>query len=660
MAELDLLTQAKKGTWMPSDSAALYGIPDWGQGYFDVNAAGHIAVLPYKAQNQQVDLFEIVEALGERGYQTPLLVRFSDILAHRLREMRTTFDRARKEVDYRGGYSCVYPIKVNQQRHICEEICEFGAAEGFGLEAGSKPELLAVLALTVGRESMPIICNGFKDNEFIEMVTLAAKLGRKIIPVVEKFSELEAIVKYAKLYDVRPLIGVRVKLSTRGVGRWESSAGTKSKFGLLVSEVLTAVEYLKSHGMLDCLTLLHCHIGSQVYNIRNIVNAVTELTHIYTELRRLGATMGMLDIGGGLGVDYDGSRSPQLSSINYSLQEYAENVLWRVKSVCDEAEVEHPLIISESGRAMVAYGSVLVCDVLGKTLHGTPPDMERIRAILASEEEVPHPLNDLLDAYERVETGNMQEVFHDATQARDEVRVLFSLRHMTLPLRAVSEHLFWGIGRKLLDRALAGLDPGEPLPDEFAELPEMLSDTYFCNFSLFQSAPDSWAIDQVFPVCPIHRLDEKPIYQGTLADITCDSDGRVSRFVGYPEQKHTLELHDLRPSADGNGREPYYLGFFLVGAYQETLGDLHNLFGDTHAVHIRLAEDGDWTIEEVVEGDSVREVLSYVQFDHKLMRSAMRKDVEQAVKSSRLSVKDGKSLLQFYEDGLDGYTYFED
>jgi len=660
MAELDLLAQSKKGTWTPEDSATLYGLPDWGQGYFEVNAAGHIAVQPYKAPNQQVDLFELVEALGERGYQTPLLVRFSDILAHRLKEMRTTFDRAQREVDYKGGYSCVYPIKVNQQRHICEEICEFGAEQGFGLEAGSKPELLAVLALTVGREAMPIVCNGFKDNEFIEMVILAAKLGRKIIPVVEKFSELEAIVKYAKLYDVRPLIGVRVKLSTRGAGRWESSAGAKSKFGLLVSEVLTAVEYLKSHGMLDCLRLLHCHIGSQVYNIRNIVNAVTELTHIYTELRRLGATMGMLDIGGGLGVDYDGSRSPQLSSINYSLQEYAEAVLWRVKSVCDEADVEHPLIISESGRAMVAYGSVLVCDVLGKTLHGSLPDMAHIRSIVAAEEDVPQPIADLLDAYERVETGNMQEVLHDATQARDEAMVLFSLRHMTLPQRAVTEHLFWAVGRKLLDRAFAGLEPGEALPDEFADLPEALSDTYFCNFSLFQSAPDSWAIDQVFPVCPIHRLDEKPTFRGTLADITCDSDGKVNRFVGYPEHKHTLELHDLRPSSDGNGREPYYLGFFLVGAYQETLGDLHNLFGDTHAVHIRLAEDGDWTIEEVVEGDTVNEVLAYVQFDHKLLRNAMRKDVEQAVKSARLTVKDGKSLLQFYEDGLDGYTYFED
>ncbi len=647
-------------TWTPADSARLYGLATWGQGYFGLNAEGHITVMPTKDPARQIDLYQVVEGLADRGLRSPVLIRFSDIMAHRLEELRAAFDKALTEADYRGGYSCVYPIKVNQQRHLCEEVRDFGARLGFGLEAGSKPELLAVLALTDGQNGMPIVCNGFKDDEFIETVILATKLGRNIVPVVEKFSELELIVKHAERYEVRPKIGIRVKLSSRGVGRWEQSAGARSKFGLFVSEALRAVEYLRERNMLDCLRLLHCHIGSQVYDIRHVKNAVTELTHIYTELKRLGASMGMLDIGGGLGVDYDGSRTASQSSINYNLEEYAADVVWRVKSVCEDAGAPHPMIITESGRAMVAYSSVLVFDVLGKSAFVEKPDMEWVRRIMEAEAEVPQPLLDLIGAYEQLGGSSMLEVYHDALQARDEAMSLFGLGYMSLPARAATEHLFWCIGRGLLDRARAAAKRGVNLPEEFQDLPELLSDIYFCNFSLFQSVPDSWAIDQLFPIVPIHRHDEEPVRRGILADITCDSDGKVDRFVDPREEKRTLELHELKRAADGNGYDTYYLGVFLVGAYQEILGDLHNLLGDTHAVHVRIDENGEWFIEEVVEGDTVREVLSYVRFDHAQMRRTLRRDVEQAVRSGRLTVKDGKSLLQFYENGLDGYTYLEE
>lgn len=650
--------------WSVDDATRLYQLPEWGQGYFAVNELGNLVVLPSKDPTRAIDLFEVVQGLALRGLQTPVLLRFTDILEHRLREIRAAFDRAIVDSEYEGEYCCVYPIKVNQQRHVCEEIRDIGAELGFGLEAGSKPELLAVLALTEGHDSMPIVCNGFKDDEFAETVILATKLGRNIIPVVEKFSELELIVKHAQQYEVRPKLGVRVKLSARGVGRWEDSAGARSKFGLFVSEVLQAVEYLRERDMLDCLELLHCHIGSQVHDIRTVVQMTTELTHVYTELCRLGARMGTLDIGGGLAVDYNGTRSASDSSANYGIEEYASSVLWRIKAICDDAQCEHPRVVTESGRAMVAYGSVMVCNVVGTSGFESSSDLESVEDILTQAEDIPQPIHDLLTAYESLEEPNLAEVYHDAMQARDEALSLFSLGYMTLPLRAAAEQLFWSIGHRLLERA-SGSDPATGMrAEELEGLPDLLSEIYFCNFSLFQSAPDSWAIDQVFPICPIHRLDEQPTQRGTLADITCDSDGKVDRFVDSENAKAALELHRLRPLTQPEGDaptyEPYYLGLFLVGAYQEVLGDLHNLLGDTHAVHIRLGPDGDWTLEEVVEGDTVREVLGYMQFDHLDMRRTLRRNVEQAVRTGRLTLQDGKSLLQFYNNGLDGYTYLED
>ncbi|MFN7885407.1 MAG: biosynthetic arginine decarboxylase [Phycisphaerae bacterium] len=667
MATITSRSAFMHGQWTVSDSAQLYGIPDWGKGYITVTAAGNVAVMPTKKPDVQVDLHEVIQGLRERGIHTPVLLRFNDLLTDRLREIRKAFDDAITDTQYQGKYACVYPIKVNQQRHVCEQIAQLAVELGFGLEAGSKPELVAVLGLSAtaggpGVNGMPIICNGFKDDEFIETVTLATKLGRNIIPVVEKWTELELIVKHAKQYNIKPKIGLRVKLSSRGAGRWESSAGVRSKFGLFVSELIKAVEYLKKHDMLDCLNLLHCHVGSQLYDIRVFKNAVNELTHVYCELVRLGAGLQYLDIGGGMGVDYDGSQSAWSSSINYTVAEYAADVVYRIKSVCDSAKVKHPTIISESGRAMVAYSSILVLDAVGSSSFEANPDIPKIERIMKEEAEdgddrdVPQPVIDLLDAYKNLTDRNLKESFHDATQARDEVMSLFSLGYMSLEMRSVAEELFWGIGHKILEKASKKGD----LPEEFEALPELLSDIYFCNFSLFQSMPDSWAIDQLFPICPIHRLSEEPTRRGILADITCDSDGKIDNFVDKRTEKKTLELHTLRDlPGEGEGCEPYYLGVFLLGAYQEILGDLHNLLGDTHAVHISIDDNGDWEIDEVIEGDTVEEVLQYVQYDVEDLKRAMRLDVEAACKQGRLTISEGKSLLKFYDDGLEGYTYLE-
>ena len=617
-----------------------------------------MVVRPDRDPAREIDLHELVEGLRLRGIHTPVLLRFSDLLDSRLKELKEAFGQAIRDNEYQGSYSCVYPIKVNQQRTLCEEIRDFGGALGFGLEAGSKPELLAVLGLTENRPNMPIICNGFKDDEYVETVVLATKLGRRIIPVVEQAVELDRIIEQAERYEVRPQIGVRIKPSARGAGRWESSGGMRSKFGLQISEVLAAMEKMRARDMLDCLRLVHFHVGSQICDIRMLKNAISELAHTYTELRRLGATsLDMVDIGGGLGVDYDGSQSSWASSVNYSMREYASDIVYRIKAACDDAQQPHPMIISESGRAMAAYSSVLIVDVLGRSEFPSDPDVAWIRRTIEGEErsgqEIPQPVIDLMTAYESFNGHEPLEIFHDATTAREEAIALFGMGYMSLPMRAVTERLFWAIGKRVIDFAQA--DPESAISDQIGDLPEMLSDIYFCNFSLFQSLPDSWAIDQLFPICPIHRLEEKPVRRGILADITCDSDGQISQFCSIEGQsiRKTLELHELRDN------EAYYLGFFLVGAYQEVLGDLHNLFGDTHAVHVMLEDDGTWSIGEVIEGDTVREVLSYLQFDPGDLKRAMRRDAERAVKEGRMSVKESRALLSFYENGLEGYTYLE-
>jgi len=633
--------------WSVQDSAELYNIKNWGKGYFGINADGNVTVMPNKREDLSIDLKQLVDQLLLRGIDLPVLIRFTDILKHRVGELHDAFRNAIAENNYNGGYACVYPIKVNQQRHVVEEIVDFGKPYGFGLEAGSKPELLAVLALTNGSEA-PIICNGFKDDEFIEAVMLAQKLGKRIIPVVEKFTELELLIKYAEKHGVRPNIGVRVKLASKGAGRWESSGGARSKFGLFVAEVLKALDYLKERNMADCLKLLHFHLGSQITNIRTVKTALNEAARIYAELARAGAGMEYLDVGGGLGVDYDGSQTNFESSINYSLQEYASDVIFRVKSVCDEAGVKHPTIISESGRAMVAYHSLLVFNVLGVSgfdLFDIPKELPAT----PNGEEIPQPVRDLFEAHKDITKKNFQEVYHDAVQQRDEALNLFNLGYLSLELRSLTEKLFWGISGKILKI----IKETGYVGDDFENLESQLSDTYFCNFSLFQSMPDSWAIKQLFPVMPIHRLKDEPVRRGVLADITCDSDGKIDAFIDLRDVKKTLELHEFKGDA-------YYLGAFLIGAYQEILGDLHNLLGDTNAVHVRLDENGEIAIEEVVKGDSVREVLTYVQYNPDELLGKVRRDVERAVREKKITIEEATLLLKFYEDGLAGYTYLEE
>ncbi|MBX3372318.1 MAG: biosynthetic arginine decarboxylase [Phycisphaeraceae bacterium] len=632
--------------WTLDDAASLYQVPFWGAGYFTLNGAGHVCVRPGARAGHEIDLHEVIEGLRERGITTPVIIRFSDILTHRLRAIADAFSTAIAENEYRNRYVAVYPIKVNQQRPVVEEVFASGRDLDFGLEVGSKPELLAVMALSAGETRRLIVCNGFKDDAYIEAVILAAKLGRNIIPVVENFGELRLILKYARQYDVRPNIGVRVKLSSQGAGRWRDSAGAKSKFGLFVNEVLDVLRTLKEAGMADCLKLVHCHPGSQIQDIRYLKDAIGELAHVYCELHEMGAGVEAIDVGGGLGVDYDGSRTNFPSSMNYTLQEYASEVVYRIGSVCNEREVPHPLIVSESGRAIAAYQSVLVFNVLGSTgLNRFRPvrreDVER------EDQETPQPLRDLLTAYESVSERRLIECFHDAVQAREQAFSLFNLGYLNLELRGLAEQLFWATCARIRDIA-RGM---QPPPEELEDLELILSETYFCNFSVFQSMPDSWAIGHLFPIMPIHRLLERPTVKATLADITCDSDGKIDRFVDQRDVRKTIDLHELQPE------DEYYLGAFLVGAYQETLGDLHNLFGDTHVVHLRLHDKGGWWIEEMVKGDTAREVLSYVQYDVEKLSQQLARDAETAVRDGRMTVAESRALLRFYEAELNGYTY---
>jgi arginine decarboxylase len=636
--------------WHTSDSAALYQVEGWSQGYFRVGSGGDLLVDPLQSGTQGVSLHEVVVGLADRGFDAPVILRFPDVLRHRLRHLAEAFQEAIRENDYHGGYQAVYPIKVNQQRHLVEEIYEFGAELGFGIEVGSKPELLAVMPMTADDPERPIICNGFKDDRYIEAVVLASKLGRNIIPVVESFEELGLIIKYAEKYGVRPQIGVRVKLSSQGVGRWRESSGHRSKFGLFITEVLDMLKVLKEHNMLDCLTLLHCHVGSQIHNIRLIKNVINELGQIYVELVRLGAGMGYLDIGGGLGIDYDGSQRAVESSMNYSLEEYAADVVSRIGSICNQAEIAHPVIISESGRAMVAQHSVLVFPVLSRnSAEDIVWDPEGF-ALWSAQNEIPKPLQDLYQGFCDIAEDNLVESYHDVSQARDESLDLFSLGYLDLEGRAFAERLFWSSCVRIRDL----MRPQEDYYDELAELETLLRGTYVCNFSLFQSMPDSWAIDQLFPIMPIHRLDEEPQARAILADVTCDSDGRIDHFISDGEVKEVLEVHHLVPG------QIYYLAAFLIGAYQETLGDLHNLFGDAHVAHIHIEEDGGWSVNEVVPGDTIREVLEYVQYEPDRLAARLRRDCEHAVRRQVITTAESRVLMRFYEDGLRGYTYLED
>jgi arginine decarboxylase len=627
--------------WSIAEASELYEIARWGAGYFSIGESGNVHVHPTKEPDRFIDLKDLTENLILRGIDVPVLIRFSDILRHRLKDIHDAFQAAITQNGYQGKYVCVYPIKVNQQRRVVEEILKYGRPFGFGLEAGSKPELIAVAALA--SNDSPIVCNGFKDAEFIEMAMLTQKVGRTVLPVVEKYSELGLVLEYSQKVGVRPTIGMRVKLASRGSGKWQSSGGYRSKFGLTVSEVLKGFEELKALGMQDCLKLLHFHMGSQIPNIRIVKAAVNEAARIYVELVKAGAGLEYLDIGGGLGVDYDGSQTNFESSVNYTLEEYAADVVYHVQTVCDDAGVKHPTIVSESGRAIAAYHSVLVFNVLGVT--GFREQEIKAPGPLEEQEQ---PLIDLRETYQNLSIRNALESYHDAQQALDMALNLFNGGYLPLDQRCEAETLYWATCAKL-QRMIQQLDE---VPEDLQNLDEMLADTYFCNFSLFQSMPDSWAIKQLFPVMPIHRLDKPPTNHAVLGDITCDSDGKIDQFIDRRDVKRTLPLHTL------NG-DPYYLAVFLIGAYQEILGDMHNLFGDTHAVHVRLDSQGGVVLDAVIKGDTVREVLQYVDFDTNALVNKLRTDVESAVRDNKMTYEESGRLLKFYEEGLGGYTYLE-
>ena len=627
--------------WTTADATELYEISRWGKGYFSIGENGQVKIHPTKDASRSIDLKQLVDDLRLRGIRVPTLIRFRDVLQHRLKDIYEAFQAAIAQHDYSGRYVCVYPIKVNQQRQVVEEVLAFGRQYHFGLEAGSKPELLAVVALA--DNETPIICNGFKDADFIEMAMLAQKIGRRIIAVVEKYTELDLILEYAEKVGVRPTIGMRVKLAARGGGRWQSSGGYRSKFGLTVGEILRGLEELKTRGMADCFQLLHFHLGSQIPNIRIVKGALNEAARVYVELFKSGAGLQYLDVGGGLGVDYDGSQTNFESSVNYTLEEYANDVVYHLQTVCDEAKVPHPTIVSESGRAIVAHHSVLVFNVLGVSGFGD----ESVPKTATPEME--QPLIDLIETYDSLTSRNALESYHDAQQALDMAMNLFSGGYLPLDQRSLAENLYWAICLKLQKLAQAM----DEVPEDLQSLDESLSDTYFCNFSLFQSIPDCWAIKQLFPIMPIHRLNERPTRHAVLGDITCDSDGKIDQFIDRRDIKRALPLHVF----DGT---PYYLGVFLVGAYQEILGDLHNLLGDTHAVHVSLDANDVVVLDAVIKGDTVREVLDYVQFDAEVLAAKLRLDVEAAVRSGSLDYEKSGQLLRFYEDGLNGYTYLEE
>ncbi len=635
MLELDV------ESWTTQDASELYEVARWGNGYFSINSQGHLCVHPTKEPQRSIDLKQLIDRLQLRGIDLPILIRFAEILKHRLGEIHGVFQSAIAENHYNGSYCCVYPIKVNQQRQVVEEVLQFGKPYKFGIEAGSKPELLAVIAMA--SNDTPIICNGFKDAEFIETAMLAQKIGRNIIPVVEKYTELGLILEYAEKIGVRPTIGMRVKLAVRGSGRWQSSGGYRSKFGLTVTELLRGLEELKSRGMQDCFKLLHFHQGSQITNIRHIKAALDEASHVYTELVKRGAGLEYLDVGGGLGVDYDGSQTNFESSVNYTLQEYANDVVYHVAQACNDAGVAHPTIVSESGRAVVAYHSALVFSVLGVAGQGENDIPSKLT------DDVEQPLIDLLDTYQNVNTRNILESYHDAQQALDKAIALFVGGYLPLDQRSQAENIYFAICRKI-QRLAKQL---EFVPEDLEGLDTMLSDTYFCNFSLFQSIPDSWAIKQLFPVMPIHRLDERPTRPAVLGDITCYSDGKIDQFIDRRDVKRTLPLHTFE-------NKPYFLGAFMIGAYQEILGDLHNLFGDTNAVHVSMDEGGQVVLENVIEGDTVREVLDYVEFDSNHLVRQLRESVECAVRDGRIGYEQAGRFMKFYEEGLQGYTYLEE
>jgi arginine decarboxylase len=635
-------SKRKIETWSTEKSSELYGVDTWGSGFFGVDKKGHVTVrLEDDEAQAEVSLFEVIDGLRDRGTHLPVLLRFRDLLHSRITQINESFNKAIKDSKYRGEYRGVYPIKVNQQRQVIEEIAEFGKKYHYGLEAGSKPELIAALAHMHDPEAY-LVCNGYKDEEFIDLALHAQKMGLRVMLVLEMPSELDLILERSRKIGVLPNLGVRVRLSTKGSGHWQDSAGDKSVFGLNAAQVIAVVDQLKDAGYLGCMKMLHYHQGSQIPNIAAIREGATEAVRMYCDLVKEGAPMGVLDIGGGMAVDYDGSHTNFHSSCNYSVAEYCTDIVEVISQICDKAGVAHPNLISESGRAVVAYYSVLVFNILDVTSAQTSEEAPPIP------ENAPQNLMNIIEVNKVITKRNLQECFNDAQYYRDQMRAQFFYGAATLRERGLAEAWFWHILTRI-SNLIAELDD---IPEDLRELSSTLVDFYYGNFSLFQSLPDSWAIDQVFPVMPIHRLDEKPRHRAVLADITCDCDGKIDRFIDKEDVAKILPLHNFKQG------EPYYLAVFLVGAYQETLGDLHNLLGDTNVVGVHL-EKGKPVYTHEVEGDTVADVLTYVEFDPKELVTRFRTFAEKAVTEGRISPKERREILDLFREGLSGYTYFE-
>jgi len=630
--------------WTIDAARELYNIDGWGAGYFDVNAKGHVVVRPDRDRpDRALDLFDLARDLEEQGVALPVLLRFSDILQSRIESLSERFESAIKEFEYQGGYTSVYPIKVNQQRHVVEEIVEFGKAHGVGLECGSKPELQAVLALSESTDHI-IVCNGYKDEEFMRLALMGQKLGHTVFIVLEQLSELDVLLQAADDLGVVPWAGVRIKLVSEGAGRWAQSGGEKSKFGLNAAQLMKLIDRLRSLGRIDILKLIHFHIGSQVTDIRYIKSALQEVSRYYAEIRKAGVDITHVDVGGGLGVDYDGTSSTSHASVNYSLQEYANDVIYTIAEMCRDQELPMPHIISESGRALTAHHALLLLKVIDVESQAEPPLPD-----LTDDDHM--LLHEMIADYQTLSKKTIRprkvlEVFHDATFDKERAQQLFNSGVLSLRERAMAETLYFATLNRVARYAQGDRDTYEEI---IKELDAALVDRYFCNFSLFQSLPDSWAIDQLFPIMPIHRLDEEPTRRGTLQDVTCDSDGKIDRFVGDKNGRPSLELHDIRDDED------YMLGIFLTGAYQEILGDLHNLFGDTNVVHIKIT-DSSYEITDLVHGDTVTEVLNYVQFGASNLLGTFRRKVSA---SKNISRQEANTFIAEYVAGLEGYTYLE-
>jgi len=625
--------------WRIEDSEELYNINGWGAPYFAINEKGHVEVTPRQG-SVGVDLKDLVDELALRDVTAPMLIRFPDILDNRIEATAKCFQQASEEYGYKAQNFIIYPIKVNQMRPVVEEIISHGKKFNLGLEAGSKPELHAVIAVNADTDSL-IICNGYKDESYIELALLAQKMGKRIFLVVEKMNELKLIAKMAKQLNVRPNIGIRIKLASSGSGKWEESGGDASKFGLTSSELLEALNFLEEKEMKDCLKLIHFHIGSQVTKIRRIKTALREAAQFYVQIYSLGFAIQFVDIGGGLGVDYDGTRSSSSeSSVNYSLQEYVNDSISTLVDVSDKNNVPHPNIITESGRALTAHHSVLICEVLETA---SLPEWDDDEEVTKDDHEL---LQEMYNIWDTLNQSRMYEDWHDAQQIREEALDLFSHGLVDLETRAKIERLYWSITREV-NVIAKGM---KHAPDEFRGLSKLLADKYFCNFSIFQSLPDSWAIDQIFPIMPIQRLDEKPDRSATLQDITCDSDGRIANFISPKGVSDFMPIHNFK------NKEPYFIGVFLVGAYQEILGDMHNLFGDTNAIHVSVNEKN-YTIEQIIDGETVAEVLDYVQYNPKRLVRTLETWVTKSVKEGKISLEEGKEFLSNYRSGLYGYTY---